>query len=70
MTEKMNTRLGDLKARQQKGEHMHCPRCGADVTKTHGGTSEMSTVNLEKWGIINPTKVYHNLSVASLTELY
>ncbi len=28
----------------------------------------MSTVNLEKWGIINPTKVYHNLSVASLTE--
>ena len=28
----------------------------------------MSTVNLEKWGIINPAKVYHNLSVASLTE--
>ena len=33
MTEKMNTRLGDLKARQQKGEHMHCPRCGADTMK-------------------------------------
>ena len=28
----------------------------------------MSTVNLEKWGIITPAKVYHNLSVASLTE--
>ena len=34
MTEKMNTRLGDLKARQQKGEHMHCPRCGADYKET------------------------------------
>lgn len=33
MTEKMNARLGDLKARQQKGEHMHCPRCGADTMK-------------------------------------
>ena len=33
MTEKMNTRLDDLKARQLKGEHMKCPRCGADTMK-------------------------------------
>ena len=32
MTEKMNTRLGDLKARQQKGEHnaLSALRCGYD----------------------------------------
>ena len=28
----------------------------------------MNEVNLAKWGIINPTKVYHNLAVARLTE--
>lgn len=33
MTEKMNTRLGDLKAIKQKGEHIYDPRCGADTMK-------------------------------------
>lgn len=28
----------------------------------------MNEVNLAKWGIINPAKVYHNLAVARLTE--
>ena len=44
MTEKMNTRLGDLKARQQKGEHMHCPRCGADTMKDPVHTNALSRV--------------------------
>lgn len=33
MTEKMNTRLGDLKAIKQKGEHIYDPRCGVDTMK-------------------------------------
>ena len=33
MTEKMNIRLGDLKAIKQKGEHIYDPRCGADTMK-------------------------------------
>ena len=33
MTERMERRLLDLKARQQAGEHMLCPRCGADTMK-------------------------------------
>lgn len=33
MTEKMNKRLLDLKAKQHSGEHMNCPRCGADTMK-------------------------------------
>ena len=44
MTEKMNTRLGDLKARQQKGKHMHCPRCGADTMKDPVHTNALSRV--------------------------
>ena len=44
MTEKMNTRLGDLKARQQKGEHMNCPRCGADTMKDPVHTNALSRV--------------------------
>lgn len=42
MTEKMKTRLGDLKARQQNGEHMHCPRCGADTMKGPVHTNALS----------------------------
>ena len=33
MTEKMIARLDDLRARQQAGEHMRCPRCGQDTMK-------------------------------------
>lgn len=44
MTEKMKSRLGDLKARQQKGEHMVCPRCGADTMKTPIHTKALSRV--------------------------
>ena len=44
MTEKMNTRLGDLKARQQKGEHMTCPRCGADTMKDPVHTNALSRI--------------------------
>ena len=44
MTEKMNTRLGDLKARQLKGEHMKCPRCGADTMKEPVHTNALSRV--------------------------
>ena len=33
MTEKMNTRLGDLEAIKQKGEHIYDPRCGVDTMK-------------------------------------
>ena len=44
MTEKMNSRLGDLKARQQRGEHMKCPRCGADTMKDLVHTNALSRV--------------------------
>ena len=42
MTEKMKNRLGDLKARQHSGEHMHCPRCGADTMKEPVHTNALS----------------------------
>ena len=34
--------LDDLKARQQAGEHMACPRCGMDVMKTPVHTNALS----------------------------
>ena len=42
MTDKMNTRLGDLKVIQLKGEHMKCPRCGADTMKAPVHTNALS----------------------------
>ena len=44
MTEKMIRKLGDLKARQDAGEHMHCPRCGADTMKDPVHTNALSRV--------------------------
>lgn len=44
MTEKMKARLENLRARQQKNEHMHCPRCGADTMKNPVHTNAMSRV--------------------------
>lgn len=44
MTEKMKARLDDLKARQRKNEHMHCPRCGADTMKIPMHTNALSRV--------------------------
>ena len=44
MTEKMSRRLDDLKARQQKGEHMRCPRCGADTMKNPVHTNALSRI--------------------------
>lgn len=44
MTEKMIRKLGDLKARQDTGEHMHCPRCGADTMKAPVHTNALSRV--------------------------
>lgn len=47
MTERMKQRLLDLKARQQSGEHMPCPRCGADAMKQPIHTNALSrTVDL------------------------
>lgn len=44
MTEKTINRLDDLKARQKAGEHMHCPRCGADTMKSPVHTNALSRV--------------------------
>ena len=44
MTEKMIRKLGDLKAKQDAGEHMHCPRCGADTMKDPVHTNALSRV--------------------------
>lgn len=44
MTEKTFQRLDDLKARQKAGEHMHCPRCGADTMKDPVHTNALSRV--------------------------
>lgn len=32
--EELRKRLADLKARQEAGEHMPCPRCGRDAMET------------------------------------
>ena len=44
MTERMERRLLDLKARQQAGKHMMCPRCGADTMKEPVCTNALSRV--------------------------
>ena len=44
MTEKMNNRLADLKARQKAGEPMRCPRCGADTMKEPVHTNALSRI--------------------------
>ena len=44
MTEKMKNRLADLKARQKAGEHMRCPRCGADTMKEPVYTNALSRI--------------------------
>ena len=45
MTEKMKNRLADLKARQEAGEHMRCPRCGADTMKEPVHTNALSRIS-------------------------
>ena len=42
MTERMERRRLDLIARQQAGEMMTCPRCGADSMKRPIHTNAMS----------------------------
>ena len=42
MTERMERKLLDLKARQQDGEHMPCPRCGEDRMKEPVHTNALS----------------------------
>ena len=42
MTERSQRILDDLKARQQAGEYMACPRCGMDVMKTPVHTNALS----------------------------
>ena len=44
MTEKMKNHLADLKARQEAGEHMCCPRCGADTMKEPVHTNALSRI--------------------------
>ena len=44
MTERIERRLLDLKARQQAEEHMLCPRCGADTMKEPVCTNALSRV--------------------------
>ena len=44
MIEKTIKRLDDLKARQKAGEHMQCPRCGADTMKAPIHTNALSRV--------------------------
>ena len=42
MNERIEKRLLDLKARQDKDEHMPCPRCGRDSMKEHVATNALS----------------------------
>ena len=42
MNEKLTKRLLDLKARQEAGEHMPCPRCGRDTMKPDVYTNALS----------------------------
>lgn len=47
MTERMERKLLDLKARQQAGEHMPCPRCGMDTMKEPVHTNALSRTDSE-----------------------
>jgi 4-hydroxy-3-methylbut-2-en-1-yl diphosphate synthase IspG/GcpE len=42
MTDKTRKILGNLKARQDSGEHMLCPRCGRDTMKESIHTNALS----------------------------
>ncbi len=42
MTEDMKQALLDLRARQESGEHMPCPRCGLDTMKPKLHTNALS----------------------------
>ena len=42
MTDRIKKALGDLKARQDTGEHMPCPRCGWDTMKENIHTNALS----------------------------
>lgn len=42
MTDRIRKILGDLKARQDAGEHMPCPRCGRDTMKRNIHTNALS----------------------------
>ena len=42
MSEAILTALADLKARQESGEHMPCPRCGRDTMKPALYTNALS----------------------------
>ncbi len=42
MTKSIQDALLDLKARQEAGEHMPCPRCGRDTMKPHLQTNALS----------------------------
>ena len=39
MNERMQRILADLKARQEAGEHMACPRCGCDRRTSWSATT-------------------------------
>ena len=42
MTDRIRLALGDLKARQDSGEHMPCPRCGRNTMKERVHTNALS----------------------------
>lgn len=42
MTQEMKNRLADLRARQEAGEQMPCPRCGRDTMKPNLHTNALS----------------------------
>lgn len=42
MTDRIRIALGDLKARQDSGEHIPCPRCGRNTTKERVHTNALS----------------------------
>ena len=42
MTDRIRMALGDLKARQDDGAHMPCPRCGRDTMKENVYSNEFS----------------------------
>ena len=42
MTDRIRKALGDLKAWQDSGEHMPCPRCGRNTMKERVHTNALS----------------------------
>ena len=68
MTDEIRKALLDLRARQESGEHMPCPRCGRDTMKPKVHTNALSRyANIKKY-FAKKTKLTGGLSWVSFGD--